>query len=291
MTVTVTAPAITTVFPSYVTGMPAITYSQNSKSWATVDGYRIDSSKVIFREDNKLSICVPMAAGSNYILTTVFADGKTPEEESFNLTVDKTGYLEVYRTNITDGTWLTEELSSASTVITVNDVTRLVHSMTSSALVETDSGSLIAYLAISTPEVKTIKLFTVDNVTTGETGIQSNGSVELVNGRPAIIFTSGVTVNDSLSITLYLGETVQIGSERVYFGSIDLETNTLSGLIRGINGTTETVHPIYSMSYGVNNYVRLGQQYNGVLWNSFDYNTKGDPLQLSSTASARFLAR
>lgn len=273
--------------PAVPNTMPDIGYHDGKRTWTSLNGLRIDPDRIFFREDNKLSICVPMSpARSDYIMTTVFVDGDTPESESFLMSVSKTGAQEVYRTNVTDGTWLTSDLIDVSTEIQVKDVTRIVKQF-----VETSSakeGSGLVYVPIqSSRGTSMITAYSAINVSTGET--ITTATLQLVDGKASLVFDSGVTVGQSVQVTYYMGNTLQIGAERIYFGAIDVETNTISNLIRGVNGSAASNHSTYSMLYGINEFVKLDPSYYGVMWETIESDSTWDPLQLSTTPAATFL--
>ncbi len=266
--------------------MPEISYSDGGRTWTSINGMRVDPDKVIFREDNKLSICIPMVTGTDYVLTTVFVDGKTPEEESMILSVSKSGVSEIYRTNATDNTWLVEDVTELSQTITVQDVSRVVH-------MENQSGTAMSlddtvYLSIiASTDISAIKAYSAYNLTT-LTDLDDI-SVQLLDGRPSMVFGSGVSEGDNVQITVYLGNLISIGTERIYFNSVDIDTNVISGLIRGINGTAISNHATYDTVRGINNYVKLSTSVYNRIWESTVINEDGDPLQLSDTPAADFL--
>lgn len=278
-TTVITSPAVP--YP-----MPDIVYSEGHRSFTSVNGYRVDPNKIIMREDNKMSICVPLVAGSDYIVTTILCDGYTPDDESYTLTINKNSVPAVYRTNITDGSWLSEPVSLASTTITVNDVTRVVNEITATTTAKLSNGLVVAY--VQSPDTKSVKYYSIRNITAGLDIDNSTTELRLVDGRPSIVFDSNVSEHDSLEISIYLGESILLDTERIYFSAIDLETNTISGLIRGVYGSTIAEHPIHTIVYGTNDYVKLDDSVYGILWNS---RTQGEvePLQLSTTPTANFL--
>jgi hypothetical protein len=67
--------------------------------------------------------------------------------------------------------------------------------------------------------------------------------------------------------------------------------NAISGLQRGTTGTSEQTYiPEYATVYGIVSTNRLPNVYENFTWNSYNYNlVKGDPLQISTTDSAKFL--
>jgi hypothetical protein len=266
--------------------IPLITYSEGARTWTSINGMRVDPSKIIFREDNKLSICVPMRTGIDYVLVTSFVDGRTPEEESFVMSVSKTGVAEVYRSNAPDNTWLVEGVAELTESISVKDVTRIVHVETQSSDALMLDDKIYVYVNTSS-DISSIKAYTAYNLSTLTE--LTDISVQLVNGRPSMVFGSGVTEGDNVQITVYLGNLISIGTERIYFNSIDIDNNTISGLIRGINGTAISNHEQYEVVRGLNDYVKLSPADYNIIWESKLINVKGDPLQISRTPAADFL--
>jgi hypothetical protein len=84
---------------------------------------------------------------------------------------------------------------------------------------------------------------------------------------------------------------VYINGEQIKFTTVNLTTNTLSGLQRGTNGTgVQTYIPLYSEVFGIlSNNLQPPTDYTQT-WNSYVYNVvDGDPLQISDTDPAIFL--
>jgi hypothetical protein len=182
---------------------------------------------------------------------------------------------------------LTQELNAKSTAISVDDVQRIVYKHTETAITVDSSGSVVAFSTIPN-DLRTTKAFTIVNSTTGAEIDNSTVTLRLIDDRPAFVFESGVTAGDTVNLVVYLGKSVMIGTEHVYFNSIDLTSNTINGLIRGIDGTSIYTHSQYATIYGLNDYVMLDNAEQGVLWNEVT-STVIEPLQLSNTAAAKFL--
>jgi hypothetical protein len=110
------------------------------------------------------------------------------------------------------------------------------------------------------------------------------------NNRNAIIFYNGVEANDVLTVSIRLGDIIVINGEKIRFSRVDILNNTLSGLTRGVLGTSPAdVHVTYDTVYGLTPNRRLDDKYYNVTWNTSVYNTAGDPLQISDTEVVRFL--
>jgi hypothetical protein len=131
--------------------------------------------------------------------------------------------------------------------------------------------------------------------------VYNNNTVQTVNPAdyyiaveataPILKITNGVSEDDSLTITVILGNLIYVNGEQIGFTTVDFATNTVTGLQRGANGTGEqTVIPKYTEVYSILPSNKLPNVYNAFVWNSYNYNlVDGDPLQISTTVSANFL--
>jgi hypothetical protein len=115
------------------------------------------------------------------------------------------------------------------------------------------------------------------------------------NPDTAYIVSSPLTINGDV---LYVddvtkingGNTILIGTEMIRFTSVDVGSNTVSGLIRGVGGTSPTAHDIYDLVYPLNSTNMLPDMYYDETWNSWVIDTLyGDPLTQSTTPAAIFL--
>ena len=258
--------------------------------WVTINGYRVPSSSLRLNSANYLSILHTVLAGDKVTITSMMPSA-TPNEEVFTLNVNSVNEASVYRANTMTRTWLTQTLLNTDTTIYVNDVTRLtdtnVQEVTTPSAV---NGTYTIGLASNKNLITQIIVF---NNTTGLTVSSVNYSLQLENTAPVIVINAGVTVGDSLTITVIEGNTVYINGEQIFFGSLSLTNNTLTDLRRGVNGTgMQTVIPKYSEVYGILSNNRMTDVDYITVWNSDDYNTTlGDPLQISNTTAAIFLNR
>lgn len=80
---------------------------------------------------------------------------------------------------------------------------------------------------------------------------------------------------------------IQINGEKIRFTTVDYIENTVSGLIRGIEGTTQRkIHSVNEPVYSISASTKLANdQYNRLWYN----NQSGDPIQLSDNIATRFL--
>ena len=82
-----------------------------------------------------------------------------------------------------------------------------------------------------------------------------------------------------------------INSERIKFSAINHATNTISNLIRGVQGTgAQKKHDLYTVVNSLLPENLLDSSYYNQTWNSTYYDaTLGNPLQVSTTVAAKFL--
>ena len=122
----------------------------------------------------------------------------------------------------------------------------------------------------------------------------SNYSVQVIDLSPILEITSGVSTGDSLTITTIEGNLIYINGEQIRFTTVDVDTNTITGLQRGANGTGEQTYiPVYAEVYGILSSNLLNPVDYYVTWNN-SYatslnTTEGDPLQICTTDAAIFL--
>jgi hypothetical protein len=132
----------------------------------------------------------------------------------------------------------------------------------------------------------------VYNVTTGVELAKTSYYLNTVNSTTEVIFTAGVEANDELEFTLRFGDTVIINGEKITFRGIDIEENTITNIVRGVEGTAVLpVHDIYSDVLSLSTKDILDPFYYDKVWNSDDYSANGDPLQISNSVPANFLKR
>ncbi len=262
-------------------------YTDGNRAWVTINGDRVNPNMLRYQDNNKLNILTPINYGDIVVVTSM-VDGPTPDAMSYTINVDSKGKAAVYRTNDNDGTWLMSDVQSNDQVIYVNNVNNITDTMVEQLNV-TQVGQLKLVYVLG--EIHTIKEITVYNDTTGMLLSSAAYSVKAYNNRTAVIFSTGVTVSDLVSVSMRTGDVVEINGEKIRYAHIDRTANTLSGLTRGILGTsTSDVHHAYDVMYGIVSSRRLDDKYYDVIWNSANYNiASGDPLQLSDTPAANFL--
>jgi len=96
--------------------------------------------------------------------------------------------------------------------------------------------------------------------------------------------------NDVSKIVDSTTKILNIHGEQIRFTRVDYTTNTVSGLTRGVEGTgIIPMHPAYSYAYGISAAKTLDSSYFFKSWNTKNYTTRGDPLQLSNSYPVKFL--
>jgi hypothetical protein len=266
-----------------------IYYTDVNKAWVTINGQRIGSDKLSYDDSNNLTIDATINA-DDIVIITVTLDGNTPDSTQFNIDVDKYGKSQVYRTNDGDGTWLTADFRLGDEVMKLNNVNKLMDTSIQNVEVLTLNSINLAYVECDVNQVKQI---TVYNQTSSSLVPSSDYTLEVVDSIPAVVFTdnSQVGIGDMLTVTLTIGNTIELNGEKIRFTQVDFVHNTISGLTRGVLGTGPVDYsPIYSEVYGLTKNRTLDPVYYGVVWNSSNYyDNFGDPLQISNTPAATFL--
>lgn len=291
---TVTTTRFAVPYPTVPAGMDPLTYTEGSRTWVTINGYRLNPDQVVFGEDNQLSVLVPVTS-TDEVLITAMITGASPNPMSFNVNVNKYGTPSVYRTNLEDGSWLTQDYTGETDIMYFFDVSHLVENITKTLTVVGSGSDLYILLQANVNQIKEV---TVYNVTTLQELSSSEFSLGLVSGASALTFTSGVSLGDSVQVHLTIGDVVELNGERIRFSTISIQNNTISGLTRGVDGTLIAAsHPEFSIGYGINDSRKLTtEQYNSI-WSSVTIVSDAyyqeipveDPLQISTTTTAVFL--
>jgi hypothetical protein len=281
--------------PNSVThvNMDYIYYTDVNKAWVTINGKRIGSDKLSWTKNtgtkaSNLTINATINSG-DIVIVTVTLDGATPNSSIFNIDINKYGKPTIFRTNDGDGTWLTKDFNLGDTSVQVYDVNRLMDTVVQNitATVST-SGTIFAYVEC---DISTVMKSVVYNQTSS--GVITKYVLDMVNGRPALVFANDAVVSsgDNLTVTLTVGNILELNGEKIRFNHVDFVTNTVSGLTRGILGTGSIEYNSkYTNIYGLTTSRILDPKYYGVVWNSSNYHADfGDPLQFSDTPAARFL--
>ena len=255
--------------------------------WVTVNGYRVPSSSLYLNPNNNLSILTTLIPGDVVIITNMIPTS-TPDELTYINNVNQSNIPTVYRANVLTTTWLTQPLSYTDETIYVEDVSKITTTSVQNETATVVSGECNIGLTV---DKRIISQVIVVNNTTSTTLPSSAYSVKIIDTAPVLSITTDVSTGDNLTITVILGNLIYIAGEQIKFTIVDFDSNTLSGLQRGTNGTGERSYiPAYEKVYGILSTNLLPAVDYNLTWNSSEYNpTLGDPLQISSTSAANFL--
>ena len=256
--------------------------------WVTVNGYRVPSAKLKLNLVNEVSILTEIQSGDQVIITSMIPNA-SPDEEIYINIVNSTGNASVYRENSSTTTWITQPVYDLSNTIYVDDVTKITERLVQTNIVP---AIVNGYYNIGlTADKNIITSVTVFNNTTNQPLSTSSYSVVLDDLTPTLQIASGVSVGNSVTITILQGNMIYVNGEFIRFNEIDVATNSLIGLYRGTDGTpSEFYIPEYATVFGLLSSQRLPNVYYDQTWNSNVWNTTlGDPLQISNTIPANFL--
>jgi hypothetical protein len=104
------------------------------------------------------------------------------------------------------------------------------------------------------------------------------------------VFISGANAGDLVTVSLIIGNIVEINGEKIKFNTININNNTITGLTRGVQGTTTLeTHAENSIGFGITPARRLTEAQYSENWNSYEITSFGDPLQISTTSEGIFL--
>jgi hypothetical protein len=278
------------------TGLVNLTqWEQNNvdRLWVTVNGYRVPSSGLYLNPQNNLSILTVIQPGDVVIITSMMPSA-TPNQLTYVQTVNKSGTQTIFRANSLTRTWLNYGLQNVDDVIYLEDVSRVTET-----IIQNETAPTIVDNTMSIGlegNRNSISQVIVYNNTTGLTIDPAEYSIVIRNVAPTLVIdidplNPAITVGDSLTVTVILGNLIYVNGEQIRFTTVDFVANTLSGLQRGTNGTGEQVYiPKYTEVYSILASNILPEIYNGFTWNSYNYNlVEGDPLQISETYPATFL--
>ena len=261
--------------------------------WVTVNGYRIPSSALYLNPQNNLSILTIIQPGDVVLITSMIPSA-TPNQSTYVQTVNKTGIQTIFRANSLTRTWLNYGLQNVDDVIYLEDVSRVTETIIQNELAPAVIDNTMSIgLEGNRNSISQVIVYNND---TGLTIDPADYSIVIRNVAPTLVIDIDpldpvITVGDSLTVTVILGNLIYINGEQIRFTTVDFVLNTLSGLQRGANGTGEQVYiPKYTEVYSILSSNVLPELYNGFSWNSYNYNlVEGDPLQISETFPATFL--
>jgi hypothetical protein len=256
--------------------------------WVTVNGKRIPSSALRLNPDNNLSILTTVVPGDVVIVTSMIPTA-TPNQAVYLQNVSKTGVQSVFRANSLTRTWLTVTLQNTDDTIYVEDVTKITETIIQNEVAPAEVDGIIS-IGLEGDKQAICQVIVYNNNTV-QTVNPADYYIAVEATAPILKITNGVSEDDSLTITVILGNLIYVNGEQIGFTTVDFATNTVTGLQRGANGTGEqTIIPKYTEVYSILPSNELPNVYNAFVWNSYNYNlVDGDPLQISTTVSANFL--
>jgi hypothetical protein len=259
-----------------------------NRLWVTINGYRVPSSSLYLNANNNLSILSPIDTGDDITITSMMPSA-TPNQLVYLQNVNNSGSPSVYRANTNTRTWLVEPLYDTDDTIYVADVTRITDTVVQNEITPAVVDGV--YSIGLNVDKNIISQVIVYNQSTSSYVNSNNYTVVIQDIAPVLKITDEVTVGNNLIITTIEGNLIYINGEQIKFTSVDVATNSISGLQRGTNGTgAQTYIPLYSEVFGIlSNNLQPSPDYTQT-WNSYVYNVvDGDPLQISDTDSAIFL--
>jgi hypothetical protein len=259
--------------------------------WVTVNGYRVPSSALRINPGNYVSILTTIQSSDTVIITSMMPSA-TPNEMVYIQNVNQDDVPTVYNSN-SNTTWLTQPLGDLDTIIYVNDATQLTNKVvqnTTASTVDPVTGNIVVGLTVDKNTVTNIVVY---NNTTGQTVPSSDYTFIVVDLSPTLSFASGVSIGNSLTITMLEGNLIYVNGEQIKFGLINLSNNSLTNIQRGANGTSQQTYiPVYTTVRGLLSINMLPEVYYNQTWNPIPgvYNTTlGDPLQIATTTPANIL--
>ena len=148
-------------------------------------------------------------------------------ELSFRISVNKAGFGTVYNTNQYTRTTLVRDFVSTDSiadVLYVDDASKLVTVRTQTV---TTNSTGRAVISGSTRTLTSVKL----SIPNGFTVTQDD------NANTIILQIDGITTPTTITVTSCFGNMLLVDSEYIQFTSIDLDNDTVTGLLRGRKGT------------------------------------------------------
>jgi len=256
--------------------------------WVYLNGKRVPSSKITISDVNEISINNVIISSDQIIITSMIPTA-TPHEQKFMNIIDSSGTQTIFNMNSPFRTWLTHDLSATDTELFVNDVSKLTVTKIQTNVVTFDTDGYYVGLNADKNKITSISVF---NVTSQQT-IDTEHYVSLISGMsPEIRIEQGAWIKpgDTVEITILEGNLIYVAGEQIMFSDINAETNSISGLVRGVNGTgTVPMINVNETVYCLLDVNQMNENYNNVIWNSYEYSALGDPLQISNTVPAQFL--
>jgi hypothetical protein len=186
--------------------------------WVTVNGYKIPSSSLYLNPNNNLSILTTVVPGDIVIITNMIPTA-TPDELTYINNINKSNIPSVYRATSLSTTWLTQPLSYTDSIIYVEDVTKITTNVVQNEVTPALVNGV--YTIGLDADKRIISQVIVVNNTTSTTLPSSAYSVQIVDTAPVLEITSGVSVGQSLTITVILGNLIYVAGEQIKFTTIN----------------------------------------------------------------------
>jgi hypothetical protein len=153
---------------------------------------------------------------------------------NFRISVDKYGYLSVHNVNsvFTQTVLTTDFVSTGSItdVISVADASVLVDITTQT--VTTDSSGVVIVTGVDAKSMSAPIILSITGIPMSNTFTWNS-----INADTIELTIDGVSIPTTLDVTFTVGNVLLLNSEFIGFSSINLSTNTVTGLRRGLSGT------------------------------------------------------
>jgi hypothetical protein len=237
--------------------------------------------------DNYLSIITAINENDEVLITSLVS-AATPNQIVYVNEVDNNGEQVIYRANTGTKTWLVQPVQLLDDTMYVNNINNVVD-IVEDVLTVLSSGTTL-YVLLKY-DIQTIKQITVYNVNSITELAGTDFTLTAENAKPQLILNSNVAEGDTITVTLRLGDIVNINGEKIRYKRVNYQDNSISGLTRGIGGTgVLPLHATYDTVYSISPTNTLFNFYYDRTWNSEIYNPMaGDPLQISDSIPAIFL--
>jgi hypothetical protein len=157
----VVANTITVSSPIMISPKEDIQYTDPTRTWVTINGYRVDHTRLSFNSSNQLTIDVPTINAGDIVTVTSMVSTASPNSNKFMISLDKSQKSQIYSINYDNTSWLTEDFYPISDVIHLNDASKFVGSDT---------------IKINNEKIRFNSIDTVENTLSGLTrGVQGTG--------------------------------------------------------------------------------------------------------------------
>ena len=123
---------ITISSPTMIAPKANIKYTNPTRTWVTINGYRVDPSKLSFAQDgsNVLTISGITIIAGDVVTVTSMVSTASPNSNKFIISLDKANKTEIYTINYENTSWLVEDLYPTADTIYLNDVSKFTGSNT-----------------------------------------------------------------------------------------------------------------------------------------------------------------